>query len=365
MVEIHCMKCGALYPEKRIVHRCEICGGVFDFGSSPEFDLKQVDQSQPGLWKYQHTFSLSENAPVITLGEGNTPFFWDCIEGMKVGYKLESLNPSGSYKDRGTAVLISQLAAREVTAAVEDSSGNAGASFAAYCACARIKARVFVPESAAGPKRRQIEQYGAELVPIAGPRSEAARAVLQAVNEGKVYGSHAFLPFGIPGIATIAYELVEQSGGSIGTIIAPAGHGALLLGIMRGFSALEKTGIISKMPYFIGVQAENCSPMVQGFTHGLDKMKDAVEGNTIAEGVRVSKPVRAQAIFNEMAGNKGEVVAIPEKDILPACLELAEKGIYAEPTSGLVWAAAKKMKTKIPTPIILIISGNGLKYYPI
>ncbi len=364
MVDIHCVDCGARYPVKQIIHRCHNCGGVFDFSASPEFDIKHVDPSLPGLWKYKHTFSLAENAPVITLGEGNTPFFWDSVEGKKVGYKLENLNPTGSYKDRGTAVLISQLAARGITAAVEDSSGNAGASFAAYCARAGIRARVFVPDSAAGPKRRQIEQYGAELIPVPGPRSEAAKAVLQAVQAGQTYGSHSYLPFGIPGIATIAYELFEQTGGEIGSIIAPAGHGALLLGIIRGFKALEDSGYISRMPFFIGVQAENCSPMAYGFSHGLEKMKETIEGKTVAEGVRVSSPVRASAIFKSFIGGKGDIISIPEGEILPACERLAKKGIYAEPTSGLVWAAWEKMQIKLTPPIILIISGNGLKYYP-
>ncbi len=365
MTEICCVDCGAIYPVDRVIHRCEICGGVFDFNEAPEFTPALMDPSQPGLWKYKHSFSLPENAPVLTLGEGNTPLVWDDFDGLKIGYKLECLNPTGSYKDRGTAVLISQLAARGITSAVEDSSGNAGASFAAYCARAGINARVFVPESAAGPKRRQIEQYGAELVPVPGPRSEAARAVLQAVQAGLAYGSHAYLPFGIPGIATIAYEIMEQSGGEVGTIIAPAGHGALLLGIIRGFTALKTAGHISKMPYFVGVQSENCSPMAYGFSHGLDKMKEAAEGNTIAEGVRVSTPVRACAIIESLAGGKGEIVSIPESEILPACEKLAGKGIYVEPTTGLVWAALENMKTILTPPIILIISGNGLKYYPI
>jgi threonine synthase len=248
--------------------------------------------------------------------------------------------------------------------AVEDSSGNAGASFASYCARAGIKGRVFVPESASGPKRRQIEQYGAELVCIPGPRSEAARAVLEAVEAGQAYGSHAFLPFGLPGIATIAYELLEQTHGSIGTIVSPAGHGGLLWGIMCGFSALLKAGEINKLPYFVGVQAEPCSPMALGYREGLNQMAASPEGATLAEGVRVTKPVRAKAIIENMKNGAGEILAIPEKELLPAFQALAGKGIYCEPTSALVWAAVSKLRKPLNLPIILIISGNGLKYYP-
>jgi threonine synthase len=365
MTEIRCENCGILYPENRVIHLCETCGGYFDFSSLPEYYPDAIDMTQAGLWKYRNSFSLRDPELIITLGEGGTPLVWDDPSTREIGFKLESLNPTGSYKDRGTAVLVSQLLSRMVYSSVEDSSGNAGASFAAYCARAGISARVFVPERAAGPKRRQIEEYGAELIAVPGPRSEAAKAVLKAVEEGETYGSHAFLPFGLPGIATIAYELLEQTDGQIGTVIAPAGHGALLLGIMRGFASLVKAGKQESEPYYIGVQAENCSPMAVGFQSGPYKMASAIEGNTVAEGVRVSKPVRAKAIIKELLGGKGDILAIPEDEIMPACRELANKGIYAEPTSALVWAALKHVKKEIPRPIILIISGNGLKYYPI
>lgn len=365
MPEIRCVDCGTSYPYEGITHICPRCQGVFDFDSPPEFLENKIDCSASGMWKFAHSFSPGNLLPVISLGEGGTPFIWDDAGKKEVGYKLESLNPTGSYKDRGSAVLVSHLVRRGIKTAVEDSSGNAGASFAAYCSRAGIKARVFVPESAAGPKRRQIEQYGAELIRVPGPRSEAAKAVLSEVAAGAAYGSHAFLPFGIPGIATIAYELLEQTGGAIGTVIAPAGHGALLLGIMRGFTALQNAGKIKQLPYFVGVQAENCSPIALGFSGGANSMTTVVEGNTIAEGVRVSKPVRAKAILKEIQPDKGRIVAIPEPDILPACDQLAVKGIYAEPTSALVWAAFQELKKELPLPIILIISGNGLKYYPI
>lgn len=365
MPDIRCENCGSLYPENRVIHLCESCGGYFDYDGPPEYYPDAIDLTQPGLWKYRNSFSLKNPELIISLGEGNTPFVWDDPANRETGFKLESLNPTGSYKDRGSAVLASQLLSRMVYSSVEDSSGNAGASFAAYCARAGIAARVYVPERAAGPKRRQIEEFGAELVAVPGPRSEAAKAVLKAVEDGETYGSHAFLPFGIPGIATIAYELLEQTGGQIGTIIAPVGHGALLLGIMRGFAALVKAGKLAAEPYYVGVQSENCSPLAIGFKSGPYKMVDAIEGNTIAEGVRVAKPVRAKAIIKDLLGGKGDILAIPEDEILPACRELAAKGIYAEPTSALVWAALRHLNNEIPRPIIFIISGNGLKYYPI
>jgi len=340
-----------------------MCGGVYDFSEPPAFDPAKVESSLPGLWRHREAFELPDAAPVVSLGEGLTPLLWDDIESQRVGFKLEYLNPTGSYKDRGSAVLISQLLSRGVTEAVEDSSGNAGASFAAYAARAGIRARVYVPESASGPKRIQIERYGAELHPIPGPRSAAAQAVLAEAQNGFVYASHAYMPFGLAGIATIAYELWEAVG-VVGTVIAPVGHGGLLLGLRRGFASLKNQNLIKSMPYFVGVQAAACAPVVAAFEHSLSAVATTREGPTIAEGVRVRQPVRVEALLREILPGEGTFLAVGEDQILPAAEELARKGMYVEPTSALVWAAFRQLSGKIAEPIILILSGSGYKVQP-
>lgn len=364
MPVIRCTRCARPYPEDGIPYICPACGGIFDFDGPPVFDPRRAEQNQPGMWRYRTTFDLPPDAPVISLGEGSTPLVPVSGEGSSVWLKLESLNPSGSYKDRGSAVLLSQLAARGVRRAVEDSSGNAGASFAAYAARAGIQARVFVPESASGPKRRQIELYGAELMPVPGPRSAAAEAVMHEARNGAAYASHAYLPFGLVGIATIAYELVEQLGTAPGTVIAPVGHGGLLLGVMRGFAALANARVIDTEPYYVGVQAAACAPAWVGYTRGTAAMAAVEEGPTVAEGVRVQRPLRAGAILREMEHGKGMMVAVEEDEIMPAFLAFARMGVHVEPTSALVWAALRGLAGKMNGPIVLILTGSGLKYQP-
>lgn len=365
MATIRCVVCGKPYPDEGVPFRCPECGGVYDYDDVPHFSLDDLQHHLPGYWRYRAFFDLVEGAPVVTLGEGNTPLLWEVIADQPVGLKMESLNPSGSYKDRGSAVLVSQLLGRGVNEAVEDSSGNAGASFAAYAARAGLKCRIYVPEGASGPKRRQIEWYGAELIPVPGPRSEAARAVLREAEKGVPYASHAYLPFGLMGIATIAYEIWEQMGRSVpASLIAPVGHGGLLLGIVRGFSALKKAGWIERVPYYVGVQAAACDPVVRAFQSGLDAMDAAGEGDTLAEGVRVRQPVRGKVLIEEIQASGGDFIAIEEEEIYQSYIELGKRGYYVEPTSALVWAAAKKNLSKIPQPVVAVISGNGLKYYP-
>lgn len=365
MPDICCVDCGSPYPAVKVPFRCPVCGGVYDFAAPFEFSPNQIEPDLPGYWQFRHAFGLPPEAPVVSLGEGNTSLLWEEVGGEKLGLKFESLNPTGSYKDRGSAVLVSQLLARGVKQAVEDSSGNAGASFAAYAAQARLPGRVYVPEAASGPKRLQIEAYGAELMRVPGPRSEAAKAVLTQAEQGVPYASHAYLPFGLAGIATIAYEIWQQMGRSApASVIAPVGHGGLLLGILRGFQALKLAGLIAAEPFYVGVQAAACDPVVRAFNQGLDAMSSAPELPTLAEGVRVSTPVRARALIEAITPQTGTFISISEDEIASSHHQLAQRGYYVEPTSALVWAAYRQLHTNLPQPAVAVLSGNGLKYYP-
>jgi threonine synthase len=314
------------------------------------------------MWKYRALFGLADDSPIVTLGEGNTPLVEIGVASESVFLKLEYQNPTASYKDRGSAVLASFLASRGVRSVVEDSSGNAGASLAAYAARAGITARVFVPEAASGPKRRQIEVYGAELVPIPGPRANAARAVREAISDDVIYASHAYMPFGLCGIASITYEIAAQLGGkSPGTVIAPVGHGGLLYGMMRGFKALKMAAVVREEPYYVGVQSAGCAPLFAAYQSNEFTLREPPESDTIAEGVRVRNPVRGEAILREIAGGRGRILQAVEPELLKAYTELAQQGFFVEPTSALPWAILPEIIGNVPGPVVIILTGAGFK----
>lgn len=357
-----CNNCHRPYPDNDVPHRCPHCGGVFGAVEDFPYDPAKIETDLPGLWRYRHSFGLPPDAPVVSLGEGDTPLISTEVFGKQVFFKLEYLNPTGSYKDRISAPEISFLLTRGVKNAVEDSSGNAGASFAAYAASAGIKSRVYIPANASGPKRAQIEVYGAEVLPIEGPRSNASKAVLIDVEEnGAVYASHAYLPFGLPGIATIAYELVEQLGAPPGSIVSPVGHGGLLLGISKGFSALQQAGIIDKLPTMVGVQAQACAPLWALQTIGPTGLSAVTEGDTIAEGVRIRRPIHGDSLFQIIGENQGRFVAVDEEEIVIGHKMLARLGLYVEPTSAIVWNGLEQVIQEIPDPIVVVLTGTGLK----
>jgi len=357
MMRIVCLNCGRPYPERGAPYQCPKCGGIYD-----DFDpltFGDVAPSQPGIWRYGSSFG-QELTP-LSLGEGNTPLISCNAFGREIYFKCEYANPSGSFKDRGTATLVSFLISRGVSEAIEDSSGNAGASLAAYAARAGIKAHIFVPESASGLKREQIRMYGAELVAVPGPRSRASEAVREAAKDGIVYASHAYFPFNICGYATCAYEIVEQLGQAPGAVIIPAGQGGLLLGMGRGFEALLRAGKISKLPVIIGVQASACAPLAAIFAMGVIGLNFVTEGTTLAEGVRVRTPLRAEAVLNMTRESGGHFVTVDETFILAGRDALARLGFYVEPTSAIVWRALTETMSELSDPVVAILTGSGYK----
>jgi len=359
---IVCTNCGSAYPSGKVPYVCITCGGLFDYNTGFCYDRERMDLSMPGIWRYRHSFSLPEELEPLSLGEGNTPLVWANAFGRSIAFKCEFMNPSGSFKDRGSTIIAAWLKWSGVTKAIEDSSGNAGASFAAYAARAAIKARIFVPDSSSGPKLRQIEAYGAELTPIHGSRSDVTRAVRNFAETGVAYASHAYLPFNLPGYATAAYEIFEQIGQLPEAVVVPAGQGGLLLGLARGFDALCTATHTGKRTKMIGVQGEACSPLTNIFNSNNDQGDTSPGLKTLAEGVQVLDPLRRDAVINAVRMSGGRMCITKEKDIIPGRDALAQLGFYVEPTSAIVWAALEKWISKLPDPVVVILTGSGLKY---
>jgi threonine synthase len=330
---------------------------LYDYADA--FTWQASSSRAPGIWRA--AAALGVDTEPLSLGEGRTPLIGAQAFGRQVFFKCEYLNPTASFKDRGTATLVAFLRSRGVVDAMEDSSGNAGASFAGYAARAGIRARVYVPESASGPKRQQIEAFGAEVIAVPGPRSNAADAARKAAEAGVVYASHAYLPFNLPGYATCALEMVDQLGQAPAAVIVPAGQGGLLLGMSRGFDALQRAVQISSPPAMVGVQAAACAPLTALFDMGMLGLSFVTEGSTVAEGVRVRSPLRARAVVDAVMHSNGRMLAVDESAILPGRDALARLGFYVEPTSALVWHALHEMLPSLGDPVVVVLTGSGFK----
>ena len=197
----------------------------------------------------------------MTLGEGRTPLVRREIAGQDVAFKLDYLQPSGSFKDRGASVLMTLVKFLGVEQIVEDSSGNAGAAMAAYAAAAGIGCTIYSPDYTPDGKLVQIRLYGAWVEKVSGTRQDTNDAAIRAAATS-LYASHLWNPFFGQGLATAAYEIWEQMGGRVPpAVIVPIGSGGYLEGLAIGFRALVRAGYAAEMPRLIGVQADHCAPL--------------------------------------------------------------------------------------------------------
>src|SRR5262245_38173478 len=251
-MEIYCSNCDHTYPLDTRAWKCELCGGLLEIRGAPSFDPAHIAPADNSLWRYRAFLPLPENASPISLGEGWTPLIPVRFRDHTLHCKLDFLNPTGSFKDRGTSVIVSAVKSFGIENVVEDSSGNAAASLAGYSAYAGLHATIFAPAHASPMKLAQIQVYGAELRKIEGVRENSAYAAQQVVrDEGAYYASHYYNPFFLAGMQTTAWEIWEQLGRAPDVVVMPAGQGTNMVGMMRGFMALRDAGLVSQLPRFI------------------------------------------------------------------------------------------------------------------
>ena len=363
-MKLRCGDCGcdwALDPSRFL---CD-CGGALEIEGTSSFDPACVNDRDHTLWRYKAALPLPDGATPVTLGEGGTPLVAAEWGGRSVYLKAEHLNPTGSFKDRGASVLVTALSAMGVREVVEDSSGNAGAALAAYAARAGLCATIYVPGQASTVKQAQIAAFGAQVVPVPGPRTEATRAVREAVAEGAVYASHVYSPWYAHGVKTIAFELCEQLDGSApSSVIVPVGHGSLLLGLCKGFHELFAAGLVERLPRMFGVQARACAPLACAWERGEADVEPVDEGDTVAEGVRIAAPPRGRAVLAAVRESGGAVLSLEDAETLAAQRGLAHRGFAVEPTSALAVAALDHLGGRLGDVPVVVLTGSGLKSLP-
>jgi threonine synthase len=347
-----CSECEQEYEFDLRRWQCD-CGCALNV-TLPPFDPSLVESARRDMWRYRAVLPVPSNAQPVTLGEGGTPLVPLQAEGVYV--KCETLNPTGSFKDRGMSALVTALAALGASEVVEDSSGNAGAALAAYAARAGLPATIYAPANAPAAKLKQIEAYGANLIRVNGSRQDVARVTQNAVTErGASYASHVWQPINLAGQATTAFEIWEQfEQRAPDVVVTPVGHATLLLGLYWGFCALRAAKRISKVPRLVGAQPEACAPLV-------DPTQTVWPNVTIADGARIAQPVRRRQIQAAIGDTGGKLAAIPEKEIGQACDKLARQGIYVEPTSALAIAALDHFQRAPGETVVAVLTGHGLK----
>jgi threonine synthase len=331
------------------------------------FPLAQIRSRPPTLWRYLEALPFETNETSwqeVTMGEGFTPLVPLEAANPNVLVKVDYQMPTLSFKDRGAVVLIAKAKSLGAKKLVQDSSGNAGTSVAAYAARAGMSCTIFVPDSTSPKKVAQIKAHGAEVKLIPGSREDTATAAMDTANErGVFYASHVYNPLFYQGTKTYAFELWEQLGKAPDVLILPVGNGTLLLGCYYGFSELYKAGLIDSLPRFVAVQSEQCAPLAKAFAVGEAEAKPVVNEGTLAEGIAIAAPARHKQILEAIYSTGGSIVTVPEEEIAPARATLASKGYYVEPTTAINYAAYTHHATLFnPSETVVIpLCGAGLK----
>jgi threonine synthase len=324
----------------------------------------EIDGRTRSLWRYRAGLPVDIAKP-ISLGEGCTPLVQQDWGDLRPHFKLEWFNPTGSFKDRGSAIMLSFLRQIGVDAILEDSSGNGGSSMAGLGAAGGMRVKILTPASTSPAKIAQVRAYGAEIQLVEGPREESeAEAIRQSAET--FYASHNWQPFFLEGTKSLAYELWEDLGfRAPDNVVIPVGAGSSLLGCAFGFRELMKAGQIAKLPRLFVTQPLNCSPIDASFKAGVDTPVLREVLKTIAEGTAIKHPMRLREIIGALRESGGGTVALTEQEIVAALRRLARQGLFTEPTSASAAAALDKLSEagsiKSNETTVVLLTGNGLK----
>ena len=366
VIDYICGTCSARHPLSLHRFRCD-CGAPLDL----DFEAEPVDRGALGrrpltLWRYREAIPLVDQLAPTTLGEGLTPIIDDVVGSIPARFCLEYVSPTGSYKDRGAALLVAVANALGATDLVDDSSGNAGIALAAHAARAGLRVRVLVPADAPPAKPRLAAELGAEVVRVAGGRAGASAAALREASQGAFYASHAWSPFFLHGAKTLAYSIAETcSWCAPGAVVVPVGNGGLLLGLDLGFRELRRHGLVDRRPALVGVQAANCAPLTEAFDRGDASATPVPERATAADGVRVGSPPRGASVLDAVRKSGGGLYSVSEEEIEAARRDLWRRGYMVESTAALPAALAWREGNGLRAQhgdLVLVFSGSGLKF---
>lgn len=305
------------------------------------------------IQRYRHFLDVP-NIPAISLGEGSTPLVhWTTWGHSDIYLKLEGLNPTGSFKDRGMTVAVSVALNQGCQALICASTGNTAASCAAYAARAGIPAYILAPAGRVTQEKMiQALAHGAEFLTIDGNFDAALNLIRQTAQSMPTLALvNSVNPWRIRGQETGAYEVVDELGKAPCALVLPVGNAGNISAYFQGFRRYQQ-GI----PQMYGVQAEGASPLVQG--HDFDNP------DTVASAIRIGKPASKHLAVEAVALSNGSFLAVPDSEILGAQRELARGGVFVEPASAAAYAGLLRLRANdsLPRgPIVAVLTGSGLK----
>ncbi len=379
-----CAACGERLDERAVATDCPRCGGLLDVRYDPpaergtalrrrfegRFGLPGPIRSS-GVWRYRELILDVPDAEIVTFPEGNTPLLshpdvsaWSGCEDLSM--KHEGMNPTGSFKDRGMTVGVTQarrIGARAVACA---STGNTSASLASYAARAGIPALVFVPAGrVALGKLTQTLAYGARTLVVRGDFDTCLALARQAVHRLGIYLLNSVNPFRVEGQKTIVFEMLQQRGWEAPDWIAlPAGNLGNTAAFGKALGEAFDMGLIDRMPRLLAVQAAGAAPFYMSYRVAFSE-QHRVSAETVATAIRIGDPASYARGVSAMRRTSGAVVAVPDEEILEAKAVIDAAGIGCEPASAASVAGVRSaLKEGLIAPgasVVSVLTGHVLK----
>jgi threonine synthase len=372
-----CINCGKKFSQDEVKYLCPDCGrnlfvkypleGVL-FAKYEYDEIKFRNKSEG--YSVEH-FLPFDRKYFPEFKFGNTPFFRADRLGKKFGIenlfiKNDSLNPSGSLKDRASYMVVAQANVLNENTIVTASTGNAASSLADVCASENKKAIIYVPERAPLAKRIQMKLFGADVIEVKGTYDDAFRLSILHTNEkGGLNRNTAYNPYTIEGKKTVGLEIYRDMYFNVpDVILVPVGDGVIISGVFKAFYDLYESGLTDRIPRLICIQSEKSDAIHRFFTSG--SYHNIENPQTVADSISVSSPSNAYMAVRALKTTGGSSVTVSDEEIMNAQKTLAENsGIYAEPSSSSIIAALPKLFERNlidkKEKIVLLITGNGLK----
>jgi threonine synthase len=320
--------------------------------------------NEPLIWRYRAYLPVTEKTPLVTLGEGGTPLVRAENLPAKIGrpdielyFKLEGLNPTGSFKDRGMTLAMSKAKEEGAEAVICASTGNTSASAAAFATKAGLACYVILPSGkVAAGKLAQAIFYGAKVVQINGNFDQALDLVRALAAEGNITIVNSINPYRLEGQKTAALEVIEKLGNAPDYLFIPVGNAGNISAYWRGFKLGKSIGTAKKTPRMFGFEAEGSAAIVRGVI---------IENpETIATAIRIGNPAswkEAEAARDE---SQGKIGCVTDEEILSAYKLVARtEGIFCEPSSAASLAGLIKYSREVEqgAKVVAVLTGNGLK----
>lgn len=371
MEKLECLNCETVIPMDVFNTYCSKCNDpLLCHYSSKKKEISHYKTSY--LEKFLDFLPLAEIDHALTLGEGNTQLIKLNRIGGKLGYpglfvKNESQNPTGSFKDRGTAIAIQKAKSLDIKQVGTVSTGNMAASTAAYAAKAGFKSVVLVKEDITDEKLLSSGIYGPVIIKVEGHYGSLLSQSYRLGREHDIYFINSVDPFRIEGYKTVGLETFLQLSMRMPQyVIAPVSSGGHLIGLIKAYIELKQNGYSDGLPVFIGVQARGCAPIVTAFTSGRKRVKRIENAITVAQAITNPDPPGGNLLLKMLREHKGRMIDVSDEEILEAQKRLAqEEGLFCLPASATVLAGFLKLaKTNLFTEedkIVLVLTGTGLK----